>query len=342
MNKFGYVGNAMLSSINRYYEIVNLTNNNTVKLNRLSSVEDGIKGIDVIKNYLTNGLTYEVVIQMLQIKPETLELWKGREVEIYGQSIFDWLIDTLTPTFISNNDLKLSDDKSIYAGFSELNNPTDTPTLLLTDGFEHTETNTTSTTTTSGWENSTGVTTKAEFSIPFIGKGGVEITVSGTWSGSTSDTVTHSETISYISPPQRITVNPWERAELIVYLHKVQIDGTYHFSIPLTGTLRYDYQARDKNTGEILIDPKYTSYQSVQIPIFDALGWTQTKLPLPEGVKIDIEKRVAYLIGTGNVHADTGSHFSVTIHRYDIKTNKLVSTESYPINSSIISELIKR
>lgn len=322
------------SNFNRYYEPINLGNNNTVKPNKLSSSEDGIKSIEIIKNYLANGLTYEIVIQMVQVEPETLELWKGREVEIYDQSIVDWFVDPLTPTFIQNNDLKISDDKTIYAGVAELVNPSDKITLELTDSYTLSETNTTSTTTTSGWEVSTGVTTKSEFSIPFIGKTGLEITVSGTWSGNTSDTITHTETISYTSPSQRVELDPWTRAVVEVFLNKVEIDGTYNFTIPLTGTLVYDYQARDKNTGEILILPKYTSYR-VQVPIYDALGWTQTQseFPLPEGVKIFKINGVGHvhLTGIGNIHANTGSRFGVKINRYDLKTNKFLSTKSYPI-----------
>jgi|GEM_PF-3888864 len=247
----------------------------------------------------------------------------------------------------------VSDVDPMNFSISNLENKTDTEQTLTSSAFSQSVTNGVDTATTHGWKVGGSVETSAAFEIPFVGKTGVKLTVSGEYNGSTSETQHRSTTEAYTAPAQNIKVPPHATARVSALISRAQVTGTVTRSLPFTSTTglcRTDeaYKAGPCDTvswhvGDWFFRNEPKDQKQMLVDVLDYVKEHPTDehdlgFPNPrfDNVSYDPTTGKGSLDGAATFKAVVGTEFNVKVDIVSDTTGQPISAYVIPDNGSTV------
>ncbi|MCU5087593.1 ETX/MTX2 family pore-forming toxin [Bacillus cereus] len=203
----------------------------------------------------------------------------------------------------------ITNSKNIFVGKTTLTNNTDQEQTLSTNSFEKTISNSVTNATTHGFNF--GVASSAEFTIPFVGTTGIEITTE--YNFSSEESIEKSEEYKYTATPQEIVVPAHSSVEVIVNLETIKAKGDVKLFAQISG--------RDNGTFV------YENNAYVYDLTFNQIVERASKYEKLKDIAANSDGETINMIGAGKYEAEYGTEFSVTVN--PIQRNGDVINEGY-------------
>ncbi|EOO04916.1 hypothetical protein IAW_05734 [Bacillus cereus str. Schrouff] len=203
----------------------------------------------------------------------------------------------------------ITNSKNIFVGKTTLTNNTDQEQTLSTNSFEKTISNSVTNATTHGFNF--GVASSAEFTIPFVGTTGIEITTE--YNFSSEESIERSEEYTYTATPQEIVVPAHSSVEVIVNLESVKAKGDVKLLAQISG----------KDNGTFVYDNIAYVYNLT----FNEIVERASKYEKLKDIAANSDGETINMLGAGKYEAEYGTEFSVTVN--PINRNGDVINEGY-------------
>jgi hypothetical protein len=213
-----------------------------------------------------------------------------------------------------------------------LTNNTDMTQTLTTNSFSHTVTVSTTTSNTTGWDNTFGgsatVSADVNVGIPAVAGGkvttSVEVDYHHTWSGSEESSVTRSDSYEYSAPAQQVLVPPHSQVKVNVRLYSIPFKFNYVFKGTLLNTklLNGTFGGRYVSTrDEWLHEENYQAVDPTDIRMSkgepfqtDLYTLLDSGYALPMNLSKDESSNTYKLLGSGVASSKFTTQFVVTVY----------------------------